>query len=96
MLLCMLINEADAVAGLTTMIVTLLARSMAAASLTCATVSGNGAPVVITTAMRWVPASSAWYASHGIVSFTAVSMLAVRLNTPPLCGTAMMPSRSAA
>ena len=52
MLSYMPINEADDVAGLTTMIVTLMARSAAAASVTCAAVSGNGSPFVMTTAMR--------------------------------------------
>ena len=96
MLVYMSLNEVEVVAGLTTMIVTLLARRAAAAALTSANVSGNGSPLVMMTAMRWVPALSAWYASHGTMSLAAVSMPAVRLKKPPLCGTVMMSPRSVA
>ena len=96
MLVYMSLNEVEVVAGLTTMIVTLLARRAAAAALTCANVSGNGLPLIMTIAIRWVPASSGWNASHETVSFTAVSMLAVRLKKPPLCGTAKMSPLSVA
>ena len=47
----MLINEADRVAGLTTKIVTLMARSAVAAARTCANDSGNASPLVMTTAI---------------------------------------------
>ena len=77
------------------MIVTLLARRVAAAAPTSDEVSGNGSPLVMTTAMRWVPAASPWYVSHGTVSFAAVSMLAVFFKMPPLYATARILVRSA-
>ena len=79
MLLYMLRNGVDGVPGLMTMIVTLLALRAAAAALTWAGVSGNGPPVTMMIAMRWVPALALWCGSQATVSFTVLSMLAIRL-----------------